>query len=365
MAEAPAEASTLFSPYRLGPIDLQNRMVMAPMTRNRAGQGNVPTPLNATYYQQRASAGLIVAESAQVSPQGVSYPATPGIHTDEQVAGWKLVVEAVHKKGGKIFLQLCHGGRISHPSLQPNGALPVAPSAIAAQGQLFTFSGMQDFVVPRALEAKEIPGIVADFAEGALRARVAGFDGIELHAASGYLLDQFLRDGSNQRTDSYGGSVQNRVRFLREVTEAVISVWGAERVGVRFSPVSDFNSMTDSDPHATFGYAAEVMQQLNVGYLHVVDPVGPDAAPGPRITLTIRNKYHGTLIANGGYDLQSGNAVIASGEADLVSFGVLFLANPDLPARFERGGTQLNSPQRSTFYGGDQRGYTDYPFLQG
>ncbi len=360
-----SETPNLFSPYRLGPVELKNRIVMAPMTRNRAGQGNVPSPLMVTYYEQRASAGLIVSEASQVSQQGVGYPGTPGIHTPEQVAGWKKVIEAVHAKGGKIFLQLWHVGRISHPSLQPEGGLPVAPSAIAAQGQLFTFTGMQDFVVPRALDAKEIPGIVSDFADGARHAKAAGFDGVEIHAASGYLIDQFLRDCANQRTDAYGGSPQNRVRFLREVTEAVIGVWGTERVGVRFSPVSDFNSMADSNPDSTFGYAAEAMNQLKIGYLHVVDPIGAEAAPGPRVTRTIRTRYRGTLIANGSYDLQTGNAALASGEADLVSFGALFLANPDLPERFARGGKQLNSPDRPTYYGGDQHGYTDYPFLQG
>ena len=340
-------------------------MVMAPMTRNRAGQGNVPTELMATYYEQRSSAGLIVTEATQVSPQGVGYPGTPGIHSDEQVAGWKRVIDTVHRRGGRIFLQLWHVGRISHPSLQPGGALPVAPSAIAAEGEAFTFTGMQKYVAPRALEISEIPGIVSDFAEGAKRAKAAGFDGVEIHGANGYLIDQFLRDGANKRTDAYGGSVENRVRFLREVTETVVGVWGADRVGVRLSPTGTFNSMSDSDPYKTFGHAASVLNSLKVVYIHVVEPVTEKPGLGGRVSHLIRGNYRGKLIANGGYDLKSGNAAIASGEADLVSFGVLFLANPDLPARFKQGGTRLNPPQQASFYGGDHRGYTDYPPLEG
>jgi N-ethylmaleimide reductase len=246
--------------------------------------------------------------------------------------------------------------------LQPNGALPVAPSAIAPAGEAITFTGMQKFVTPRALELGEIPGIVHDFAEAAKRAKAAGFDGVEVHGANGYLIDQFLRDGANKRTDAYGGAVENRARFLREVTEAVTGVWGADRVGVRLSPNSAFNDMGDSDPHKTIGHAASVLNDLKVGYIHVVEPVVQKPGPGGRVSLTIRTNYRGTLIANGGYDLKSGNAAIASGETDLVSYGVLFLANPDLPVRFKRG-TELNTPQQATFYGGDSHGYTDYPAL--
>jgi N-ethylmaleimide reductase len=246
--DPPMARSDLFAPFDLGGLALPNRIVMAPMTRNRAGPGNVPTALNAEYYAQRASAGLIVTEATQVSPQGVGYPGTPGIHTDAQVEGWRRVTDAVHRAGGRIFLQLWHVGRISHPSLQPDGVLPVAPSAIAAEGEAFTPRGLQPFVVPRALEVAEIPGVVAQFEEGAWRAQAAGFDGVEIHGANGYLIDQFLRDGTNRRTDRYGGSVENRARFLLEVTEAVAGVWGADRVGVRLSPWSDFNSMRDSDP---------------------------------------------------------------------------------------------------------------------
>jgi N-ethylmaleimide reductase len=323
----------------------------------------VPTPLMATYYEQRASAGLIVTEATQISPQGVGYPGTPGIHSDEQVAGWKAVTDAVHRAGGRIFLQLWHVGRISHPSLQPGGALPVAPSAIAAQGEVYTAAGPQKFVTPRALDTAEIPGIVRDYAEGARRAKAAGFDGVEVHGANGYLIDQFLRDGTNQRTDQYGGTVENRVRFLREVTEAVIGIWGPQRVGVRLSPVSGFNSMSDSDPHKTFTYAAKVLNELKVVYAHIVEALSEQPAPAGRVTPLIRTNYQGALIANGGYDLNSGNAVVASGEADLVSYGVLFLANPDLPVRFQRGARELNPPRQKSFYGGDQHGYTDYPAL--
>ena len=251
--------SDLFAPFQLGPLLLPNRVVMAPMTRNRAGAGNVPTALNADYYGQRAAAGLIVTEATQVSPEGVGYPGTPGIHTDAQVEGWRRVTDAVHRAGGRIFLQLWHVGRISHPSLQPGGALPVAPSAIAAEGQVFTHSGLQPFVVPRPLETREIAGVVAQFEAGARHALAAGFDGVELHAANGYLIDQFLRDGTNRRTDRYGGSLENRTRFLREVVEAVAAVWDPERVGVRLSPWSDFNSMHDSDPPAIFGYVARAL----------------------------------------------------------------------------------------------------------
>jgi N-ethylmaleimide reductase len=358
-----AEKPTLFSSYKLGPVELKNRIVMAPMTRNRAGKSNEPTALNATYYEQRATAGLIITEASQISAQGLGYPGTPGIYSDEQVVGWKLVTDAVHKRGGKIFLQLWHVGRISHPSLQAGGALPVSPSAIKPAGKAFTFTGLQDFVTPRALETEEVKAIVNDYGNGARCAKVAGFDGVEIHGANGYLIDQFIRDGSNHRTDQYGGSLENRLRFLREVTESVVGVWGPERVGVRFSPVSDFNDMRDSDPHATFARAAEIMNELHVGYVHVVEALNAPAHPKGRVTPVIREKYHGALMANGGYDLKSGNDILARGEADLVSFGVLFLANPDLPVRFEKGAKQLNQPDQQSFYGGSEKGYTDYPTL--
>jgi N-ethylmaleimide reductase len=356
----------LFTPCTLGPLHLPNRVVMAPMTRNRAGPGNVPTALNATYYAQRASAGLIVSEATQISPQGVGYPGTPGIHDAAQVHGWKGVTDAVHGGGGRIFLQLWHVGRISHPSLQPGGALPVAPSAIAPAGQAWTPAGMKPYVVPRAVTATEIAGIVDDFARAARNARAAGFDGVEIHGANGYLIDQFLRDGSNHRGDRYGGSALNRARFLLDVVEAVSGVWDAARTGVRLSPTNPFNDMTDSSPAATFTTALAELARFDLAYLHIVepgarDPVTRDATPDIRF---FRKLWRGTLMANNGYDLARANAVIADGTADLVSFATLFLANPDLPARLARGGP-FNLPDRKTFYGGTAAGYTDYPALSG
>ncbi len=367
----------LFTPVRIGPYELRNRVVMAPMTRSRAGEGNVPTPLMAEYYVQRAGAGLIVSEGSQVSPQGVGYPHTPGIHTDAQEAGWRVVTDAVHARGGRIFLQLWHVGRVSHPLLQPGHALPVAPSAIGAPGQLYTAQGMKPFVTPRALQTDEIAGIVEQFAAGARRAFLAGFDGVELHGANGYLIDQFLRDGANHRTDRYGGTVENRVRFLEEVTAAVVDVWGGERVGVRLSPVGLVNGMSDTDPVATFSYAAYALNRFNLAYLHVSETIGEQerrsadgsfvvlgrAGDQPRVSPVLRAIFRGPFIANGGYGGETGNAAIAERQADLVAFGMPFLANPDLPERL-RAGAPLNPPDRATFYGGDARGYTDYPVLE-
>jgi N-ethylmaleimide reductase len=354
----------IFSALRLGALDLPNRVVMAPMTRNRAGPGNVPTALNATYYAQRAGAGLIVTEATQVSPQGVGYPGTPGIHSAEQVAGWKLVTDAVHGAGGRIFLQLWHVGRISHPALQPGGALPVAPSAIAPAGQAWTTNGMEAFVTPRALETDEIPGIVEDYRRGAANARDAGFDGVELHGANGYLIDQFLRDSTNKRTDRYGGSALNRARFLIEVTQALIGEWGRERVGVRLSPTNPYNDIADSHPAATFSIAANELNRLGIAYLHIVEPgPGDPVAAGEMPDIRFFRKiWRGPLIANKGYDLERANAVLRDGDADLVSFAALYLANPDLDQRFRRGGP-FNPPDRKTFYGGAAKGYTDYPAL--
>ncbi len=354
----------ILSPFQLGPLTLPNRVVMAPMTRNRAGPGNVPGAVNATYYAQRASAGLIVSEATQVSPQGVGYPGTPGIHSAAQVAGWKLVTDAVHAAGGRIFLQLWHVGRISHPSLQPGGALPVAPSAIAPAGQAMTREGMKPFVTPRALDIAEIAGIVEDYRRGAANARAAGFDGVELHAANGYLVDQFLRDSTNRRTDRYGGSATNRARFLVEVMEAIVGEWGAERVGVRLAPTNPFNDISDSNPAATFAAAVGELNRFGLAYLHIVEPIAGDpvaagAVPDLRF---FRNIWRGALIGNKGYDLNRANAVIRDGVADLVSFAVLFLANPDLPERFRRGGP-FNTPDRKTFYGGAAAGYVDYPAI--
>jgi N-ethylmaleimide reductase len=356
--ETAQDGRTVFLPYELGDVALANRMVMAPMTRSRALDGNVPNPMAATYYLQRATAGLIVTEATQVSPQGVGYIRTPGIHSAEQVAGWRQITDAVHGAGGKIFLQLWHVGRISHPDFH-GGALPVAPSAIAAQGTVFTAQGPKPMVTPRALALAELPGIVAQFRAGAENARTAGFDGVELHGANGYLLDQFVRDGTNKRTDAYGGSVENRARLPLEVLDAVVDVWGPARVGYRVSPNGAFNSMSDSDPVRTFSYLAEALDRRGIGYLHVVDPVADGAR---RVSPVLRRIFDGTYIVNGGFDLASANAAIARGEADLVAFGVPFLANPDLPARFRRGAA-LNAADQATFYAGEAKGYIDYPRL--
>lgn len=360
-----ATEKDLFTPIQLGRYELPNRIVMAPLTRNRAGAGNVPQALNALYYQQRASAGLIISEASQVCPQGQGYPATPGIHSAEQVEGWKTVTQAVHEKGGRIFLQLWHVGRISHPSLQPDGALPVAPSAIRPQGDAMTYEGMQPFVTPRALELEEIPGIIEHYRQGAKNALEAGFDGVEVHGANGYLLDQFLRDGTNHRTDAYGGSLENRVRLLLEVTQAAIDVWGNDRVGVRLSPSSTFNDMTDSDPKTTFSYAIQALNAFDLAYLHLLEPSEADLRYGgtPIPTREFRPLYNGTLMVNWDYDQATGHQAIAEGQADLVSYGKLFIANPDLPRRF-RENAPLNEPNPNTFYGGGAEGYTDYPSLE-
>src|SRR5262249_35843926 len=348
----------LFLPYRLGDIELNNRMVMAPMTRSRALEQNVPNPIATTYYAQRASAGLIITEATQVSPQGVGYIRTPGIHSAEQVAGWKRVTERVHRAGGKIFLQLWQFGRIPHPDFH-GGELPVAPSAIAGQGQVFTAKGPQPMVTPRALTVAELPGIVEQFRRGAENAKAAGFDGVELHGANGYLLDQFLRDGSNRRTDAYGGTVENRARLPLEVTKAVIDVWGPDRVGYRISPNGAFNSMSDSNPIQTFSYIAEQLNSLGIVYLHVVDPVADGAK---RVSPLLRRKFERAYIANGGFDLDSADAAIRNEEADLIAFGTRFLANPDLPQR-HRTNAPLNVPDQATFYAGEDKGFIDYPAL--
>jgi N-ethylmaleimide reductase len=356
---------TMLSPVRLGAYELPNRIVMAPLTRNRAGAGNVPGPLNATYYEQRASAGLIVTEATQISPQGVGYPSTPGIHSPEQMEGWRLVTDAVHARGGHIFLQLWHVGRISHPSLQPEGALPVAPSAIAPEGTASTYSGPQPFVTPRALAIEEIPGIIEDYRKAAENALKAGFDGVEIHSANGYLLDQFLQDGTNHRTDEYGGSMENRARLLMQVTAAVTSVWGGDRVGIRLSPSGVFNSMSDSNPKALFTYVVNELNRFDLAYLHLVEPRANETASPEQQELTcgyFRPVYRGTLISAGGHDRESGDQAIASGDADLIAFGRLYISNPDLVERFAQN-APLNPYDRSTFYGGDERGYVDYPFL--
>ena len=355
-----SDTDNLLSPITIGPNILRNRMVMAPLTRNRAGDGNVPQAMNVKYYRQRASAGLIISEATQVSAEGVGYPATPGIHSPEQVAGWKEVTRAVHDEDGLIYLQLWYCGRISHPDLLPNNQQPVSASAIRAQGDAVTFEGMKPFVEPRALETDELPGIVDQYRKAAINAKEAGFDGVEVHAANGYLLDQFLRDGTNQRQDNYGGSLENRTRLLLEVIDAVTGIWEPSQVGVRISPDNSFNDIHDSDPQTLFNYVAEVLNLKQLGYLHVVE--GGFMGEHDVDYDQIRQRFTGKYMANLGYDREKAETAIDSGHADLVSFGTLFLANPDLVARF-RAGAELNTPDQDTFYGGDEHGYTDYPFM--
>jgi N-ethylmaleimide reductase len=355
-------SADLFAPFQLGDLTLANRMVMAPMTRNRAdGNGAVP-PLMVTYYQQRASAGLIVTESVPVSLEAVGYPFTPGIYTDAQMASWLRVANGVHSAGGLIFLQLQHCGRISHPSLQPNNATPAGPSALRPAGQAVTYSGMQDFVTPRALELHEIPGVVAQFQRAAEVAKRAGFDGVEVHGANGYIIDQFLREGSNHRTDGYGGNAPNRMRLLNEILDAVCTVWPAQRVGVRLSPENSFNSMSDSNAQAHFEYFAGQLSLRGLAYLHVLE--GDMIAKATTLDYrSLRSKFAGPYIANNGYDLVRAQAAIRSGAVDLIAFGVPFLANPDLVRRY-RERLPLNAVDVSTFYGGSETGYTDYPFYR-
>ena len=355
-------ALDLFSPAQLGAISLKNRIVMAPLTRSRAPKENgIPQPKNVTYYQQRATAGLIVTEATPISAMGHGYPFLPGIYTDEQVAGWKKVVDAVHAKGGKMVLQLWHVGRISHPSLLPNHVLPVAPSAIKPAGQLYTYDGMVDFVEPRALEASELPALVADYAHATQCALDAGFDGVEIHSANGYLLDQFLRDSTNKRTDNYGGSFENRARLLIDVIKAVVAVAGSDKVGIRLSPVNPFNDISDSNPQALFNYVVSELNQFNLAYLHVIEgDVSGNAQAFDFVAL--RKLFKNAYMANLGYDKARGNAAIASGHADVIAYGVPFIANPDLVERYKINAS-LNEANPALFYGGDDKGYTDYPFL--
>jgi N-ethylmaleimide reductase len=361
----------LFSPVKIGPYELRNRIVMSPMTRSRAGDGGIPTSLNALYYEQRSSAGLIVTEAAQVSLQGVGYPFTPGIHNSEQAEGWRGVTDAVHGRGGRIFCQLFHAGRISVPQLQPEGETPVAPSAVAPAGEAWTAEGMIPYGTPRALERDEIDIEVEAFRRASEFAVEAGFDGVEIHSANGYLPDQFLQSSTNQREDGYGGPAESRVRFVRQVLEAVAGVWGAEKVGIHVSPGNPFNSMGDADPAETFTTLVETISPLGLAYLHVseihlADPGDRREArynAGPNeITSRLRELFDGPYISNGGYDGRSAERVLASGWADLVSFGRPFIGNPDLPERL-RAGAELNTLDPPTLYGGDEKGYTDYPFL--
>lgn len=355
-------SAKLFSPLTIGTLTLPNRIVMAPLTRNRAADGDVPHALNVEYYAQRASAGLIISEGTQISPEGKGYIATPGIYNQEQVAGWRKVTDAVHARGGRIFAQLWHVGRISHTSLQPDGKAPVAPSAIKANAKTFIASGFVDVSAPRALEIAEIKGIVEDYRKAAENAKNAGFDGVELHSANGYLIDQFLRDGTNKRTDEYGGSVENRIRFLGEILAALTSVFPALRVGVRFSPFSGFGDISDSDPITTFGAAIAKASEFGLGYLHLVEgQTGGPRAPAADVA-RLRSRFKGVYLANNGYDRGSAIEAIESGAADLVAFGRPFIANPDLVERLERD-APLNEPKPATFYGGGAEGYTDYPAL--
>ena len=349
----------LLQPTTLGPLDLPNRVVMAPMTRNRADD-TTPVEMMQTYYRQRASAAFIITEATQVDPMGQGYPNTPGIHSDEQVAAWKRITRTVHEQGGRIFLQLWHVGRISHSSFH-DGAKPVAPSAVRPEGTTFTADYDQvPFETPRALDLDEIPEVVAQFAHGARLAKKAGFDGVEVHGANGYLIDQFLQTSANRRTDAYGGSVENRARLLLEVTDAVVDVWGAGRVGVRLSPAGGFNSMSDDDPVATFSYAAEALAERPLAYVHGIegDIDGADQTAGE----LLRRHYPGVLILAGGFDRESGERALQDGDADLIAYARLFLANPDLPERFEQD-APLNEWDKSTFYGGGAEGYIDYPEL--
>lgn len=359
MTSANGNKPNLFTPIQLGDLALANRIVMAPLTRNRAGDANAPQDINVEYYRQRASAGLIISEGSQISAQAVGYPRTPGIHSAAQVAGWKRVTDAVHEQGGRIFIQLWHTGRISHTSLQPNRSLPVAPSALKAAGQAVTFEGMQDFETPRALATDEVPGIAVDYASAAQRAKEAGFDGVEIHAANGYLLDQFLRDGTNQRQDCYGGDIANRMRLLLDVVDKVVEFWGEHRVGVRLSPENSFNDIKDSQPQQTFNAIARKLSDFPLAYLHVLEG---DMMTGERHVdyVELRNCFNGYYMTNNGYGLESGNSAIEQGQADMVAYGKLFIANPDLPERFAKN-LPLNEPDQATFYGGDEHGYIDYP----
>lgn len=355
--------NALFQPYQLGPLTLSNRIVMAPLTRNRAEAGFVPSRFAATYYSQRASAGLLIAEATQISRQGQGYQDTPGIYTPAQVEGWRQVTQAVHAKGGKIFLQLWHVGRVSHVDLQENGAAPVAPSAIRAETKTFVNNGFVPVSTPRALALEELPGIVNDFRRAAANAIAAGFDGVEVHGANGYLLEQFAKDGANQRDDAYGGSVQNRARLLLEVVQAVAAEVGADRTGVRISPVSPANGISCSDPQAQYDYIADQLNALGVVYLHVVE----GATGGPRDVApfdygSLRRRFTNTYIANNGYGLDLAATQLAQGHADLFAFGRPFIANPDLVQRLKTD-APLAQLDPATLYGGGAEGYIDYPAL--
>ena len=351
--------SQLFTTLRIGRHTLPNRLVMAPMTRSRSDDTGVPSDLVSLYYAQRASAGLIITEGVFPSAMGKGYVRTPGIETDAQIAAWKHVTEAVHAKGGRIFMQVMHCGRISHPSLLPNDAQPVAPSAIKPAGQTWTSSGLQDFITPRELTLDEIAGVIDDYRMATRHALAAGFDGVELHTASGYLPEQFLSSGSNQRQDQYGGSVANRARFVLDVLAAMVAEAGGDRVGIKMSPAMNFNDIVDANPQETYTYLVEQLRGLNLAYLHV-------ALFGAKVDYhaLLRPLFNGAYLIGGGLDQKSAEDGLADGRADATVFGGAFLANPDLPERF-RQGVALNTPDKNTFYSPGDKGYTDYPFLSG
>lgn len=348
--------TTLFDPIQLGDLHLPNRIIMSPLTRCRASEGRVPNPLMAEYYTQRANAGLIISEATSVTPMGVGYPDTPGIWSEEQVEGWKLVTDAVHKAGGRIILQLWHVGRISDP-IYLNDALPVAPSAIAPKGHVSLIRPYKDFVTPRALDINEIPDVIECFRQGAQNAKISGFDGVEIHGANGYLLDQFLQTASNQRTDEYGGSVENRARLMLEVTDAVISVWGAGRVGMHLAPRGDSHDMGDENPADTFGYVAKELGKRKIAFICTREHFN-----APALTPELKQAFGGNVIANEAFDFESASQAVKEKVVDAVAFGKAYIANPDLVKRFKEQ-APLNPPRPESFYGGGIEGYIDYPFL--
>ncbi|MEQ5826478.1 alkene reductase [Sulfitobacter sp. NFXS29] len=356
----------LFTPFTAGEIVADNRLVMAPLTRNRADNetGEV-SDMHVEYYRQRAGAGIIITEATQISPEGKGYFQTPGIHTEGQVAAWRKVTDAVHSEGGRIVIQLWHVGRISHTSLQPEGAKPVAPSAIAAGVKTFTANGFEDTSEPRALDLDEMPRLVADYAHAAEMAKKAGFDGVEVHGANGYLLDQFLKTGSNKRDDAYGGSVENRARLLFEVLDAVTKVWGGERVGLRLSPFSPANGIEDADPQETFEYVVKGLNRYNLSYLHLVEGAtgGSRELDEGESIAALRTLFEGPYMANNGYDREMAIEAVGNDKADLIAVGRPFIANPDLPRRWQMNGP-LNEGDTDTYYGGGREGFTDYPTLE-
>ena len=356
--------SALFQPLRIGSLDVPNRVLMAPLTRNRSQSDGTPKEMAQTYYHQRASAGLIISEATQISAMGKGYIDTPGIYTDAHVAAWKKITDAVHSGGGRIFCQLWHVGRISHVSLLPDGNQPVSASDIAADSQTFTANGFEKCSQPVALDEAGIAATIDDYANAAECAKRAGFDGVEVHSANGYLLDQFLQDGVNQRNDRYGGSIENRMRLLGEVLDRVTQVFPADRVGVRVSPLAQANDMSDSDPEALFSQVYAMLSDRSVAYLHAIEEFyGVETSDDDRALLRrLRKNFNGVYIGNGSFDAQKAVEAIESGNADAISFGRPFIANPDLPERF-RLEAALNTPDQDTFYGGGEVGYTDYPFL--